>query len=94
MSEDRLDNIRMQLITNIFKNPDIVFNVDPEILDLIVALYEELHLMVMHEHYDYMWHWINKCTGSIQDTTIFDSTGKQLILLKEVLKHENRNNND
>ena len=65
--------IREWLIENIFRNGMIMHddNIreaytpegkrDIDLIDVIAGLYEVLHMVVMDESYDYMWHWANKC---------------------------------
>ena len=70
MDEKQLKELREWLIDNIFRNPDIMFNdemtndikfdLDVNVVEVIAWLYELLHREVMHEEYDYMFHWANK----------------------------------
>ena len=72
-NEEVVKMIREWLIDNIFRNglimhhreirsaydPDMKPTID--LVNVIAGLYEVLHMVVMDEKYDYMWHWANKC---------------------------------
>lgn len=65
ITEADLQSIRNYIIEKIARNPDAMFNDDLQVngvyfTDIIFALYEALHRAVLHENYDYMWHWCNK----------------------------------
>lgn len=65
ITEEDLRSIRNFIIEKIARNHDAMFfddNIFPNmcLTDIIFALYEALHRAVMHENYDYMWHWCNK----------------------------------
>lgn len=72
-NEEIVKMIREWLIENIFRNGMIMHDeyircaYDPnnkgtiDLIDVIAGMYEVLHMIVMDESYDYMWHWANKC---------------------------------
>lgn len=81
ITPDDVTAIRNFIITQIARNPDAMFHDDDVfddmyLTDIIFALYEALHRAVMHENYDYMWHWCNKI-GSCCD---------ECETLKEIIK--------
>lgn len=63
--------IREYIIEYIMRNDDIMHNEDARnIVDLpsvIASLYEVLHRTIMHEPYDYMFHWANKSGSNVDD---------------------------
>lgn len=69
----KLDRIRNYLITNVMRNPDIMFNDQirecqkVDLVDIIASLYEELHKEVTGESYEYMFHWANKVGADCKD---------------------------
>lgn len=80
MDEKQLKELREWLIDNIFRNPDIMFNdemtndikfdLDVNVVEVIAWLYELLHREVMHEEYDYMFHWANKIGAWVETKDI------------------------
>ena len=60
LSEDELSKIRNYIIENYIRNPDVMFNDNPDLINASVGLYDILHITVTGDHYDYMWHWANK----------------------------------
>ena len=69
-----IDDIRAYLIENIFRNPDIMFSDDRDIIDLpdvIASLYECLHILITGEPYEYMFHWANKIGSYVDDDQLF-----------------------
>lgn len=78
MTEKQLTELRQWLIDNIFRNPDVMFNDeirtdlvnDVDIVEVIAWLYELLHREVMHEEYDYMFHWANKIGAWVETKDI------------------------
>lgn len=65
ITERELTAIRCFIIEKIARNSYVMFSDyddagDYYLTDIIFALYEALHRAVMHENYDYMWHWCNK----------------------------------
>lgn len=82
MDRDTLSKIREILIDKIIQNPEIMFSdeirgsdelKDNEIdlIAIIVDLYEYLHQEVLHEEYDYFFHFANKI-GSFVDIGEFN----------------------
>lgn len=78
MSEEKLNKICEWLIENVFRDPEIMFlcpfapNSDIDLLDVIASLYNELHLSVKGEYYDYMFHWANKCGADVEEDMFKD----------------------
>lgn len=78
MDEKQLTELRQWLIDNIFRNPDVMFNDeirtdvvnDVDIVEVVAWLYELLHREVMHEKYDYMFHWANKIGAWVETKDI------------------------
>lgn len=65
-----IDDIRAYLVENVFRNPDVMFSDDRDIIDLpeiIASLYEVLHRTVKGERYEYMFHWANKIGSDVDD---------------------------
>jgi len=69
LNEEKLNKIRTFLVDNIYRNPDFMFNDSVrgedefgvlDLIEVITDLYELLHIEVMNEPYDYMFHWANK----------------------------------
>ena len=84
MTKEELEIVRVFLVDNVFRNPDIVLScVDIargdvegiDFVDLIASLYDMLHLAVTGEHYDYMWHWANKVGGWCDDLALYKLLG-------------------
>ena len=82
MNKNKLDKIRETLINRIIKNPRIMFSDEIrgsdelqeneiDLIEIIVDLYEYLHKEVLHEEYNYFFHYANKI-GSDIDTGEFD----------------------
>lgn len=78
LTEDDLNKVREYIITNIVRNPNVMFNDNirnddydyaPDLVEVIVNLYELLHIEVTGEEYNYMFHWANKI-GSWVDTDV------------------------
>lgn len=81
MTQGKLEEITSFLVTNIFRNSDIMFNDvirgnhrgiadGPEEEDLcyiIASLHNMLYKEVTGEYYDYMFHWANKVGAWIYD---------------------------
>ena len=68
MDIEQLDNITCYLIWYVFRNENIVFHGDETtdfLLDIIATLHNYLYKEVAGEPYDYMWHWYNKITGTV-----------------------------
>lgn len=73
-----IDQIRVYLVENVFRNSNIVFNdeirngagSDIDLLSLIASLYNELYKYVTGECYDYFFHWANKVGGWVEDDYI------------------------
>ena len=70
--------VRELIIDNIVQNPNVMFNDNirndnydyaPDLVEVIVNLYELLHIEVTGEEYDYMFHWANKI-GCWVDTNV------------------------
>lgn len=81
MNEEDLKKVRVFLVDNVFRNPDIVFSLVEargdingiDLVNVIASLYDMLHLSVTGEHYDYMWHWCNKVGGWCDDLSLYRS---------------------
>ena len=79
MTMKKLEKIRNYIIDNIIREPKYMFSEayrgtndeDIDIIEIIASLYEALHREVMGEHYDYMFHWANKC-GSWVESDLFE----------------------
>lgn len=79
MTMKKLEKIRNYIIDNIMREPKYMFSEqyrgssdnDLDLIEIIASLYEELHYEVMGEHYDYMFHWANKC-GSWVESDLFE----------------------
>lgn len=71
MTEQKLDKIRNYIITNVMRNPDIMYNQirdrEDDPVDIIASLYEELHKEVTGKPYEYMFHWANKIGSDCSD---------------------------
>ena len=81
-NEDVLAFVRNWLIPNIFRNGYIMhddnirsaFNAEGnndednciDLAEVISGLYELLHMVIMEERYDYMFHWANKCGAWVE----------------------------
>lgn len=68
MTKEKLDQITTQLIWDIYRNPNVAFcKTDNEayLLDVVASLHNVLYKEVTGESYDYMFHWLNKCTGGV-----------------------------
>jgi len=78
IDENKLDKIREYIINNVIQNTDLMFsdevrndNMPVDIIEIIVDLYEYLHVIVTGEDYSYMFHWANKI-GADVETGLFD----------------------
>ncbi len=77
IDEYKLKKIRTYIINHIMREPCVMFEIPempnggPDLIDIIVGLYEYLHVAVTGEEYDYMWHFANKI-GAWCDTYLFD----------------------
>lgn len=78
LTKEELDNVREYIISNIVRNPNVMFDDNirnddyeyaPDLVEVIVNLYELLHIEVTGKEYNYMFHWANKI-GSWVDTDI------------------------
>lgn len=76
LTTEELTQLRSWLVENIIRNPNVMYNDNirnddykyaPDLVEIIVGLYELLHIEVTGKEYDYMWHWANKI-GSWVDT--------------------------
>lgn len=77
-NEDVLEHVREWLIEHIFRNGYVMhsdeirgvrdpgFNPDIDLAEVISGLYELLHMVIMDERYDYMFHWANKCGAWVE----------------------------
>lgn len=80
MTKEKLDRIRNYIITNVMRNPDIMFNdqirelQEVDTVDIIASLYEELHKEVTGEPYEYMFHWANKVGSGCRDDLFKEET--------------------
>lgn len=98
-NEDVLSLVRNWLIPNIFRNGYIMHDDNirsalypkggnPEgyidLAEVISGLYELLHMVIMDERYDYMFHWANKC-GSWVESDFF------LKMLKDYEEEQSKN---
>ena len=102
-NEDVLALVRNWLIPNIFRNGYIMlddnirsaFNDEGkndednciDLIEVISGLYELLHMVIMDERYDYMFHWANKC-GSWVESDFF------LKMLKDYEEEQSKNAED
>ena len=50
----------------------MLFRSDIDLLGIIASLYNELHLSVTGEYYDYMFHWANKCGADVEEDLFKD----------------------
>lgn len=72
MTEQKLDKIRNYIITNVIRNPNIMYeglirDLGDDPVDIIASLYEELHKEVTGKPYEYMFHWANKIGSDCRD---------------------------
>lgn len=77
MTEEKLTKICEWLIKNVFRDPKVMFlylnpDNDIDLLGIIASLYNELHLSVTGEYYDYMFHWANKCGADVEEDLFKD----------------------
>ena len=70
LTKEQLKKLRFLIIDEVIKNPDIMFSDinrpdedKPDIIDIIVGMYEYIHQLSTGEQYDYMWHFANKIGG-------------------------------
>jgi len=80
LTKEELDVVRNWLVDNVIRNSAIMFSDEvrgdenkisnePDLIEVIVALYELLHIEVTGEDYDYMWHWANKVGSWVETNT-------------------------
>ena len=70
LTKEELKKLRILIINEVIMNPNIMFsdinksdvNI-PDIIDIIVGMYEYIHQLSAGEQYDYMWHYANKIGG-------------------------------
>lgn len=84
ISEQELEQVKDYLVGNILRNPNVMFcdnvrndeyDYAPDLVEVIVALFELLHIEVTGKEYDYMWHWANKIGSWVDtNTNIFYNT--------------------
>lgn len=83
MKEEQLQKVREYIKDNIVMNPDIMFdntirgdepgiNDQIDLIEVIVSLYELLHMEVTGEEYDYYFHWANKIGSWVDDGLFTD----------------------
>lgn len=81
IDENKLDLIKDYLVTNLFRNPEFMYDEvveDLEVAEIICDLFEYLHILIKGEPYEYMFHWANKC-GSWVETGDFDKVIEEII---------------
>ena len=81
INREKLNCIRKFLVDNIIQNYELMYSDEVrgneedenaiDLIEIIVDLYEYLHILICKEQYDYMWHWANKI-GACVDTGVFD----------------------
>lgn len=76
ITNEELSNVRNFIIDKVIQNPQVMFNENirdnkyyPDLVEVIVNLYELLHIQVNDREYDYMFHWANKI-GSWVETDV------------------------
>lgn len=80
LTKEQLDQVRSWLVDHVIRNEILMFNYEvrgdeneisnnPDLIEVIVALYELLHIEVTGEEYDYMWHWANKVGSWVETNT-------------------------
>lgn len=85
IDENKLDEIRSYIVENIIQNTDLMFNdeirsnkMPVDTIEVIVDLYEYLHVIVTGDKYDYMFHWANKIGADIETGLLDEYVTKQL----------------
>ncbi len=88
LTKEQLDQVRHWLVDHVIRNGTFMFSDEvrgdeckisnePDLIEVIVALYELLHIEVTGEEYDYMWHWANKIGSWVEtNTNIFTEDNK------------------
>jgi len=78
MTEDKLNQITCYLVDNVWKNPDVMFDIEcieegdvEKLVDIISSLHNLLYEEVTGKRYDYAFHWANKVGSAVEDD-IFD----------------------
>ena len=84
MTKDRLDKITDQIIYNIMRNPEVIYNTEGtaedivlDLVDVIASLHNLLYEEVTGKRYNYMFHWTNKVGYNNVRDNIFDEEDKQ-----------------
>lgn len=85
IDENKLDEIRSYIVENIIQNTDLMFNdeirtdkLPVDAIEVIVDLYEYLHVIVTGEQYDYMFHWANKIGAWVETGLLDEYVTRQL----------------
>lgn len=76
ITEEQLFKITEYLKENVWRNPDIMYELDTEeigsLVDIISTLHNLLYECVTGVRYNYAWHWTNKLGMDILDN-VFDT---------------------
>lgn len=81
IDENKLDLIKDYLVTQLFRNPEFMYDEvveDLEVAEIICDLFEYLHILIKGTPYSYMFHWANKC-GSWVETGDFDKIIEEIM---------------
>lgn len=81
IDENKLDLIKDYLVTQLFRNPEFMYDEiveELEIAEIICDLFEYLHILITGKPYSYMFHWANKC-GSWVETGDFDKIIEEIM---------------
>lgn len=70
LTTEQRNKLKNLIIDRVMMNPDVLFNTNnmsddeiPDIIDIIVGMYEYIHQLSTGGQYDYMWHYANKIGG-------------------------------
>lgn len=70
LTKEQINELRELIIDRVIKNPDVLFNENfvsddniPDVIDIVVGMYEYIHQMSLGEEYDYLWNHANKIGG-------------------------------
>ena len=70
LTNEQINKLRNLIIDRVLTNPDVMFNeynvteeTTPDVIDIIVGMFEYIYQLSTGNDYDYMWHYANKIGG-------------------------------
>lgn len=69
LNRNQIDKLKTLIIDNVVMNPNVILNNDnladdgdpnPDVIDIVVGMFEYIYQLSTGSEYDYMWHYANK----------------------------------